>query len=204
VRLDGRPLGIASVAARNVLLLVDSLPFLYLVGWVTMVLSRRRQRIGDLVAGTVVCEAATHPHMPAFEKGRTLLLFGYPTAWLASAIVAIAVLQASTGQTYAADVSRLCAGTQASMGELQTPAQIRNAGLAVADLEHALATIDPPAGMSSVHARLLAAEHQFSADLRGIASARTSAGRHLRAERFAAHADAAHRELAGVGLDACL
>lgn len=54
VRLDGTPLRFGAVAIRNLLRFVDSLPLLYAVGLISIVVSRHNQRIGDLVAGTVV------------------------------------------------------------------------------------------------------------------------------------------------------
>src|SRR4051812_11086744 len=75
VRLDGRPLSVASAATRNVLLPIDAIGF-YLIGYLAMILSRRRQRIGDLLAGTVVTEAWAHPHVPGSERGRTAMIAG--------------------------------------------------------------------------------------------------------------------------------
>ena len=45
------------VLIRTVLRIIDSLPFLYLVGFVVMLTSARKQRIGDMAAGTVVVKA---------------------------------------------------------------------------------------------------------------------------------------------------
>ena len=39
---------------RNILRIVDSLPFLYLLGFIVMAVSKNKQRIGDMAAGTVV------------------------------------------------------------------------------------------------------------------------------------------------------
>jgi uncharacterized RDD family membrane protein YckC len=44
----------AQVIVRNLMRLIDALPALYLVGGIACVVSRRRQRLGDLAAGTVV------------------------------------------------------------------------------------------------------------------------------------------------------
>ncbi|PYT12144.1 MAG: RDD family protein [Acidobacteria bacterium] len=44
----------SQVVVRNLMRFVDALPLLYLVGGVACVLSRYRQRLGDLAAGTVV------------------------------------------------------------------------------------------------------------------------------------------------------
>jgi len=53
VALDGSPCGIEKAAIRNVLRLVDG-AFAYLPGIVCIIFTEKRQRIGDLAAGTVV------------------------------------------------------------------------------------------------------------------------------------------------------
>ena len=54
-RLDGSPVGYGPAAVRTILRLVDGLPFLYFVGFVTtLVTGSRRARIGDLAASTMV------------------------------------------------------------------------------------------------------------------------------------------------------
>jgi uncharacterized RDD family membrane protein YckC len=54
VTTSGRPIGFVAAALRNVLRAADLLPGFYAVGVVSMTLSRRFQRLGDLVAGTMV------------------------------------------------------------------------------------------------------------------------------------------------------
>jgi uncharacterized RDD family membrane protein YckC len=54
VTTSGRPIGWAAAALRNLLRAADLLPTGYLVGIVSMALSPRFQRLGDLVAGTMV------------------------------------------------------------------------------------------------------------------------------------------------------
>ena len=54
VRLDGRPLRLRDVVIRNVVRLIDGLPFLYLIGGASVLATRGSQRLGDLVAGTTV------------------------------------------------------------------------------------------------------------------------------------------------------
>ncbi len=44
----------SQVIVRNLMRFIDGLPALYLVGGIACVLSRYRQRLGDLAAGTVV------------------------------------------------------------------------------------------------------------------------------------------------------
>lgn len=80
VRRDGGPPTVNAVAARNVFRIVEE-PILALV---VMVCSgrRRRQRLGDLLAGTTVAREAgtTGP-------ARSPLLVGYPALWLVLALV---------------------------------------------------------------------------------------------------------------------
>jgi uncharacterized RDD family membrane protein YckC len=54
VTTSGRPIGFGAAALRNVLRAADVLPIGYAVGVVAMALSPRFQRLGDLVAGTMV------------------------------------------------------------------------------------------------------------------------------------------------------
>jgi uncharacterized RDD family membrane protein YckC len=59
VRLDGSPVAFFTSAIRNVLRLVDILPGLYLVGIVTILVTRQNQRLGDVAAGTLVVRERT-------------------------------------------------------------------------------------------------------------------------------------------------
>ena len=54
VTTSGRPIGFTAAALRNVLRAADALPAFYAVGVASMALSPRFQRLGDLVAGTMV------------------------------------------------------------------------------------------------------------------------------------------------------
>jgi uncharacterized RDD family membrane protein YckC len=51
---DGRPITAYQALLRNLLRLVDQLPGLYGIGIVSVLLTARNQRLGDLAAGTVV------------------------------------------------------------------------------------------------------------------------------------------------------
>jgi uncharacterized RDD family membrane protein YckC len=50
----GFRLSFPQVALRNIMRIVDSLPLAYLVGGITALMSDRSQRLGDIVAGTLV------------------------------------------------------------------------------------------------------------------------------------------------------
>jgi uncharacterized RDD family membrane protein YckC len=54
VRSGGEPVAFVTSAVRNVMRLVDILPFFYGVGMATIFFSRHNQRLGDVAAGTVV------------------------------------------------------------------------------------------------------------------------------------------------------
>jgi uncharacterized RDD family membrane protein YckC len=54
VTRDGRPVGLVASAIRNLLRLVDFLPSVYIAGSVSILASRDNQRLGDMVAGTIV------------------------------------------------------------------------------------------------------------------------------------------------------
>jgi uncharacterized RDD family membrane protein YckC len=54
VRTGGQPVRFLTSAIRNLLRLVDFLPFLYLTGSVSILATRRNQRLGDLAADTLV------------------------------------------------------------------------------------------------------------------------------------------------------
>ena len=52
--VQGRPIGVAAAALRNLVRAADALPVGYLLGVLVMTMSDRFQRLGDLVAGTLV------------------------------------------------------------------------------------------------------------------------------------------------------
>ena len=54
VRVGGHPITFAASAVRNLLRVVDMLPTGYVVGCITILVTRRNQRLGDVAAGTLV------------------------------------------------------------------------------------------------------------------------------------------------------
>jgi uncharacterized RDD family membrane protein YckC len=54
IKDSGRQITLFEALARNLLRVVDYLPSLYLIGVITMLCNKRNQRLGDLVAGTLV------------------------------------------------------------------------------------------------------------------------------------------------------
>jgi uncharacterized RDD family membrane protein YckC len=78
IREDGRPVTFWEAAARNLVRLLDMMPWFvipfYSVGLVSVFVSSRDQRLGDLVAGTVVVRER-EAQAPSFEQ-----VFSAPTA----------------------------------------------------------------------------------------------------------------------------
>jgi len=75
IREDGRPVTFWEAAARNLLRVFDAEPFpFYSLGLVAVFLSRRDQRVGDMVAGTVVVRER-EAQAPTFEQ-----VFSAPTS----------------------------------------------------------------------------------------------------------------------------
>ncbi len=58
IRDNGTPITITESLIRNLLRVVDALPFAYGVGIMSILLSKRSKRIGDFAAGTVVVREA--------------------------------------------------------------------------------------------------------------------------------------------------
>lgn len=58
IKQNGLPAGFFSILIRNLLRLVDVLPGFYAAGVISILLTRRGQRLGDLVAGTIVVKEA--------------------------------------------------------------------------------------------------------------------------------------------------
>jgi uncharacterized RDD family membrane protein YckC len=67
IREDGRPITLWEALARNLIRLFDMFPGLYSIGLITVFLSNRDQRLGDLFAGTVVIRERTD-EAPTFEE----------------------------------------------------------------------------------------------------------------------------------------
>jgi uncharacterized RDD family membrane protein YckC len=58
VREEGTPVDLPASAIRNLLRLIDVLPFAYLLGLLMIVITKRNQRLGDLAGGTLVIRDA--------------------------------------------------------------------------------------------------------------------------------------------------
>jgi uncharacterized RDD family membrane protein YckC len=89
VRRDGSPAGTSSIAARNVVRIAEEplIALLVLVGS-----RRRRQRVGDLIAGTTVGRAAG-----SRPPARSRFLAGYPALWAVGGAVFLLLIGPPTG-----------------------------------------------------------------------------------------------------------
>ena len=65
IKVQGYPISFSDSAIRNIVRIVDMLPFAYGIGLLTMLLNKNWQRLGDLAAGTLVVkeEAKASPHL---------------------------------------------------------------------------------------------------------------------------------------------
>lgn len=61
---DGTPVGWSSSMLRNILRTVDFLPFLYGIGFISILMNNRFQRLGDLAADTVVVYQSNFKALP--------------------------------------------------------------------------------------------------------------------------------------------
>src|SRR3954453_14915207 len=103
---DGRAATASAVSARTVLRLIDDGP----IGLVVMVASgRRRQRLGDLLGGTIVARAT--PKVPPAPLSPMILV--YPVAWSIGAIALAITTQG--GSDYKAAVDGVCASRNAAI-----------------------------------------------------------------------------------------
>lgn len=64
ISVDGRPLTFTQSLVRNIIRVVDMIPLFYSVGLIAVFLSQRAQRLGDMVAGTIVVKERLH-ELPA-------------------------------------------------------------------------------------------------------------------------------------------
>ena len=88
VRVDGKPLEPQAVMTRTILLLVEGWFF---IGVITVLLTDKRRRIGDLAAGTMVVPASVR-HPGFRRRDRDLLALCYPLVWCLTIAVVLRLL----------------------------------------------------------------------------------------------------------------
>jgi uncharacterized RDD family membrane protein YckC len=78
--VNGMQLQFSQIVIRNLLRFVDSLPALYLVGGLACLISRRAQRLGDIVANTIVAwnPRLSEPDLDQLLEGKYNSLRKYP------------------------------------------------------------------------------------------------------------------------------
>jgi uncharacterized RDD family membrane protein YckC len=72
IKDSGRQITLFEALARNLLRVIDYLPSLYLVGVITMLCNKRNQRLGDLVAGTLVVHERLDEPSLLYQTSTTL------------------------------------------------------------------------------------------------------------------------------------
>jgi uncharacterized RDD family membrane protein YckC len=109
LRADGRRPSRRAIAGRTLLRLVDGLPVLYLAGFVTMLATGRgrRQRLGDLAAGTAVTRA-----LPVRHRGLAVI----PLAIVLVAVAGLSVYRATGGPSVRRATSAGAASTYRAHG----------------------------------------------------------------------------------------
>lgn len=145
VSLQGGLPSVGQAATRTVLRLVDQ--GIILLGLlVTVGTGGRRQRIGDLLAGTAVARAEDHPVMPRPVAARTL---AYPLAWMAAAVV-VAVLWADgrLPGSYRDQADAACAAAYVEAGPRPSLDVLY---AAYGHLRYRLAMLEPPGNWAARH-----------------------------------------------------
>jgi uncharacterized RDD family membrane protein YckC len=144
---DGSAPTVNAISTRTVLRLVDD----NLLGLIVMVLSgKRRQRIGDMLAGTTVGPATGEVPRP----GSSPLLAIYPAAWIAGALIYITLpLLAGPEAEYRDRAEAICRQAQAL-----PPGDLAYALPVMAEIHAAHAALSPPDELADVHRELLRSE----------------------------------------------
>ena len=73
IKDSGRQITLFEALARNLMRVIDYLPSLYLVGVITMLCNKRNQRLGDLVAGTIVVHERLDEPSLLYQTSTTLV-----------------------------------------------------------------------------------------------------------------------------------
>jgi uncharacterized RDD family membrane protein YckC len=73
--LEGRRIGWQATLVRNLARLLDVLPFAYLLGGILTLATKRHQRLGDMLAGTIVVplSVVTYPPLPPVVRRRRVI-----------------------------------------------------------------------------------------------------------------------------------
>jgi uncharacterized RDD family membrane protein YckC len=90
IKDSGRQITLFEAMSRNLLRIVDYLPAFYLVGVITMLCTKRNQRLGDLAAGTIVVHERSDEQPLLIERGTSIMPVQFASGYdpLASAAAA--------------------------------------------------------------------------------------------------------------------
>lgn len=134
VRDDGSPITFLDSALRNIIRVVDMLPFFYSIGLIAMFFSRKAKRLGDMAAGTIVVkERLFEPPGQATEEGAMAEAPEVPAELLARLRTVMHILSPEDYQTAERFLERryeLEVGTRENLGRQITEAILDRAGLA--------------------------------------------------------------------------
>jgi uncharacterized RDD family membrane protein YckC len=116
-RADAGPVPATAIAGRTVLRLIEP----GLIGLVVMLVTgRRRQRLGDLAAGSAVTRASARPFSP---PRRSPLISIYPATWIGAA-AAVILMTGHGGDAALAQIDQACVTENNAMG-VMTPDELR-------------------------------------------------------------------------------
>jgi uncharacterized RDD family membrane protein YckC len=73
IKDSGRQITLFEAMSRNLLRIIDYLPSFYLVGVITMLCTKRHQRLGDLAAGTIVVHERGDEQPLLIERGTSIM-----------------------------------------------------------------------------------------------------------------------------------
>ena len=74
IRMDGTPITLSETLIRNLVRVVDFLPFAYGVGIITMFIDKQSRRLGDMAAGTLVVQDRAPISIQELSRKRNLHL----------------------------------------------------------------------------------------------------------------------------------
>lgn len=123
VKASGAPVTFLSSAVRNLLRIIDFLPWAYLVGIITVLATEKNQRLGDLAAGTIVVRERRSKRAQAQDAAASW------TGWTPSPAVSARVANedVSTWDVSAVNAEEIAAVRQflARRDSLTSPARMR-------------------------------------------------------------------------------
>ena len=90
IKDSGRQITLFEAMSRNLLRIIDYLPAFYLAGVITMLCTKRNQRLGDLAAGTIVVHERSDEQPLLIERGTSIIPAQFASGYDPLASVAVA------------------------------------------------------------------------------------------------------------------